>query len=215
MPTGDRPPTPSDVCRIAVNGTYGGRPFTNVYHVQTDEDLVTSGQVSDMLDAFSAALVSAQYLSHLSNAVHVTQFQGVSQLDADNAVEATKAVSHTGSISGAAATANVAAVISWLSSAYWRGGKPRTYLPGVPEADIDNVYSIDDTWKAALASDYADVLTNVNGITTARVDQTKLGFVSYATGGEWRSPPLFFAFSGNTVHDRIASQRRRLGPWLP
>lgn len=197
-------------------GDIGGMPFANVFHVGTDEPGISTGAgVLDMITAFKNAVSSSNLITLLSNTLHVTQFQGVVQLTDDTAVEATLSASLAGTGSGATVTANDALVISWLSNAYWRGGKPRTYLPGLLTASVDTNHSLLDSSKAAFLANAVAFRTAVNAITTPAVDATQLGFVSYATGKAWRSTPLFFPYTGVTIHDRIGSQRRRLGRWLP
>jgi hypothetical protein len=186
-----------------------------VFHVKTDDPgITTPAGVTDMLNAFKAAITSSALLTALSSALSVTQYQGVVQLTADTAVESTVTSTQVGGASGATLPASACVVLSWLSPAYWRGGKPRTYLSGIPSADLDTVFSLDNTKKADFVTKANALLTAVNAITTPAVDQTRLGFVSYATGKEWRPTPLFFEYNGCTVHDRIGTQRRRLGHWV-
>ena len=214
MPPGTRPPTPPDIVRVSIDGDIAGQPFTNVYHCQTDNDITSSAGVDDFIDAFLSALSGSSLIGGLSNVTHVTGIQGVVQLDEDSAVEAQSSASITGGNGSPYLPASMCAVLSWLSSAYWRGGKPRTYLGGLSSSSADTNHSLLDSFKTSLQSLAEDFLDGVNAITTPAVDQTKMGFVSYATGKVWRTTPVFFEYSGVRIHDRLGSQRRRLGPWL-
>jgi hypothetical protein len=215
MPPGRRPPTPADIIRVTVTGDIGGQPFALVFHCQTDEPgISTSAGVTDFITAFRTALTSSTLFANFSNTLHVTGLQGVVQLTPDTAVESQITASINGGSATPASTAASAVVLSWLSAAYWRGGKPRTYLPGVTTGMIDTNHSLADANKASILSAATSFLSAVNAITTPAVDSTHLGFVSYASDKEWRSTPVFFPFTGVTIHDRLGSQRRRLGRWL-
>lgn len=167
-----------------------------------------------MLQAFKTALTSSSLYGGCHNSVHVTQLQGVVQLDADTAVQSQITAAIDGGNGGTVHPSNVSMVLSWLSGAYWRGGKPRTYLPGVATSSTDSNHSLLDSFKTSLQSLASAFRSDVNGITTPAVDLTELGMVSFVSGKAWRSTPAFFPFNSVIVHDRLASQRRRLGPWL-
>ena len=121
----------------------------------------------------------------------------------------------TGS-SGGTAVANdgTCKVASWLSTVYWRGGKPRTYLPGVSTSETTGDHSLTAGEITALKTAAAGFRTAVNALTSGGITGTTLGFVSFRTGNADRVPPLFYAFTGATVHPRLGTQRRRLGHWV-
>ncbi len=215
MPPGNRPPTPSDIYRLAFSGTVGGQPFANIFHVKGDNSIDSQAGMNDLVDAVASAAASSNPWSQFSNTVHVTQLQIVQQLDANTARKGQKSLTINGAVATAPLGAQAAVVLSWLSGAYWRGGKPRTYMPGVPATMIDTNHSLSDTLKADVISAAAGFRTAINAIKTPALDLLTLGVVSYASNKQWRTTPLFLGFTGVTVHDRLASQRRRLGPWLP
>jgi len=55
--------------------------------------------------------------------------------------------------------------------------------------------------------------TAINALTQGTITSTVLGMVSFTTGGVARTPAVFYAFTGATVHQRLGTQRRRLGKW--
>lgn len=198
-----------------MSGNVGGMPFANVFHCHTDDPgITTSAGVLDFITAFKNALSGTTLLANFSNTLHVTQFQGIVQLDADHAVESQLTASLDGGSSTTALPANECIVLSWLTSAYWRGGKPRTYLPGLTTSFIDTNHSLADSFKSSVLTQAKAFRTAVNAITTAAVDETRMGFLSYASNKVWRPTPLFIAFDDVTIHDRLGTQRRRLGAWL-
>lgn len=130
-------------------------------------------------------------------------------------------VSTSAPILGTAASAPLppqcAAVLSWVGAPGYRGGKPRTYLCGLPTSAI--VAS-----SSALTSTYA--LQIKTGATAAIADMSPftiggvvpvLGTVSYVkkslnpTPPHYRGTPLFWQYLAVNVHERLDSQRRRSG----
>lgn len=112
--------------------------------------------------------------------------------------------------------AGLAIVISWLTAGYWRGGKPRTYVPGATGNISPTAQS---QWSSAtltaMQTAAAAFRTGVNALTGGTtITGTSLGFVSFFTAGAARTTPLFFAFTGQKIHPRVAHQRRRDGKWL-
>jgi len=194
----------------------GGQPFALIFWARMVAGTVTSNaDLSAWLTAFRNAMNTSGLLSNLSNTVSVTQFRAVNVVAPGVAFAAVNTTAVNGTGSGATLPANIAVVLSWGSSAHWRGGKPRTYLPGLGSAAADTNHSLLDSSKAAIQAQAAAFLTAVNGISAGGVTQTELGFLHWQTNDTWLSPPAWFAFSGVTIHDRLGSQRRRLGRWLP
>lgn len=215
MPTGSRPGLPAQVVRVAVEGNVGGQPWANIFHVKTDLPGITSAQgVTDLLTAFNQKMIDSGLWQFCSTTTHVTQLSGVVQTTPDTAHKSQIASTITGITAGTVLPAEASLVLSWLSEVFWRGGKPRTYIPGMVSTYADTNHSWLDSQKAILLAKAELLRSGINSITTAAIDQCTMGMVSYASGKEWRPVPLFFPFTGVTIHDRIGTQRRRLGPWL-
>lgn len=131
-----------------------------------------------------------------------------------NVLESTQAQTGVGT-GTASADRGLAGVISWLSPAYWRGGKPRTYLES-PTGNIDaaNPSHWTSTYITALGTAAGAFRTAVNALTGGTtITGSALGFVSFFTGNALRAPAVFFAISGQKIHPRIGHQRRRDGRW--
>lgn len=131
-----------------------------------------------------------------------------------NVLESTQAMSGVGT-GTASSDRGLAAVISWLSPAYWRGGKPRTYIEA-PTGNLDaaNVSHWTSTFITALGTAASSFRTAVNALTGGvTITGSQLGFVSFFSGNVLRSPSVFFAISGAKIHPRIGHQRRRDGRW--
>jgi hypothetical protein len=114
--------------------------------------------------------------------------------------------------SGQCLPPNVAVAISWIIPESYRGGKPRTYLPGVSAS------ALIDTGQSGLTSTFCSSLDAaatllMNDFNTHPISGSTvtLGTVSYHTGHAVRPTPLFRTYVDVKVHERVDSQRRRLG----
>ena len=205
---------PDNSVRVAISGTVKGQSFANIFHAQ----LVTSSTITQTdLDTWTLAFFNA----------YKTRFQSL--VPTDTTVSFAKAVLYTpgggelislqgtayaGTGSASSAPGAPSKVVSWLSTVYWRGGKPRTYMPGLVAGDLTTSTDvIAPTPLANLKTGAANFRTDVNALTAGTITGTTIGFVSFRSGNTERGTPLFFAFTGSTVHPRIGSQRRRDGRW--
>jgi hypothetical protein len=123
---------------------------------------------------------------------------------------------HTGSTAGGVSTggpasASLAAVLSWQSGVYWRGGKPRTYIGGLDLSSFADEVTLDPTYISTLLTDGTNLIAALNALASGNFDSIQFGLVSFVSGGVDRTPPVFFPITGVAVHPRIDSQRRRLG----
>jgi hypothetical protein len=106
-------------------------------------------------------------------------------------------------------------VFSWTSNAYWRGGKPRTYVPGIRTADTTDGHTLNAAADTRLTTKANDLHTFINTLSSAGITNTQHGFVHFFVGGVLQTPGIFYPISGAVIHPRLGSQRRRLGRWLP
>jgi hypothetical protein len=118
---------------------------------------------------------------------------------------------------GAAVTEvdSLSAVISWTFPATWRGGKPRTYLPCIPNNSFTGTNRLSATYIAAVLADAATFITDMNGITVTPFGGVVFALQSFFSGNVPRTPPVMFPITGAQVHPRISTQRKRLGREVP
>ena|SRR5215471_4148536 len=106
-------------------------------------------------------------------------------------------------------------VISWRSGVYWRGGKPRTYLPGVPQADTDDAKHLNTAALGRLLTQANAFHGQLNGTVQGAITTTVHGFVSFRGLTGDIVVGAFYPITGAATHPRMGSQRGRLGPWSP
>jgi len=206
---------PDNSVRVAISGTRIGVAWANVFWVQ----LTTSSSISQSdLNTWLTAFANAYKTNFAPRTGPATQFHLATAtcfLPGLAVLQATSAMTGTGSEAGTEITDNAACkVVSWLSTVYWRGGKPRMYLTGPMVGDFASSIAFTSTEVTALTTAANAFRTAVNALTQGTITSTVLGFVSFQSGKVPRTPPLFFSVTGATVHPRVGTQRRRLGRWV-
>lgn len=205
---------PDNSVRVAFVGTIRGQASANVMYFQ----LGTSSSIAQAdLDTWLGLL----------GAAFKARFQ--TQLPGDYTFNYAKAVAFTpggseivstytpaawsGTVGGTSAVGSTAVVISWSSGVYWRGGKPRTYLP-IAGNDINaGADTILTAYRTATTTAATNFKNDANALTSGTITSTQFGFVSFRSGNAERGTPLFFAITGAVIHPRVGTQRRRAGKW--
>ncbi len=206
---------PDNSVRVAINGVVKGQPCANVFHAQ----LATTGSITQAnLDTWTLAFFNAYktaFQALLPSDTTISSAKCVLYTPGNQELISTQGVSYAGTGTFISTPGAASKVISWLSTVYWRGGKPRTYLPGLASGDLaTGSDTIQPTPLAATKTAAASFLAAVNALTATSITGTAFGFVSFRTGNAERPTPLFFPFTGSTVHPRVGIQRRRDGRWI-
>jgi hypothetical protein len=211
VPAGHRPAPPVDTIRVAISGTVQTSPWTIVTYLQvTTDGTKTAADLKTVTDAYLAAFFLRMKAS-MGAVVTITDVKSVWITSVGNELAYEASVSDI--CTGGTAVDNVASaiVLNWAIGAYYRGGHPRTYLPGVIQTNVTNGNALTSAYQASIAAAAVLWLADTNALTGVHVLTTKLGTVSFATGLAWRSPPIFRAYTSASVRNIMGTQRRRLG----
>jgi hypothetical protein len=213
-PTGAKPPLPGLVkAQILWQTTLAGsRTYTaaNVLHFRWSDNVnhTLANLNTEALNFYNH--FSAEFLPLLSGVWEMTACV-LTSLGGDG-IQATSSGINAGGGGGNCLPPQCAACITWKAAIAWRGGRPRTYLPGIVQS------STTGTGPGQLTSVFANNLKTAAQTFIGLVNgdiiggQTPiLGMPSYYTKYTIRPTPLFFPFLDAVVHDRLDSQRRRTG----
>lgn len=150
------------------------------------------------------------FQSQLNVDYSVVQFV-LSSLGGDG-LQAIGTVGYSGTAGGSPWPPQTAICISWIAALTARGGRARTYLPGIPVSATVTPGSplIQGTYAAALKSAANGFLSDLSGSSIGGAS-LQLGVPSYYNNCQLRPVPLWFPFSGALIHERLDSQRRRSG----
>lgn len=210
MPTGTRPPIPPGYARVAISGTDMGHKWVQVFYLQITGTGVTVNDLQTIADAISAAYNTDLCPQQASTTV-MTTVQIVFIPSVGNEVTYTGSYSHAGTAAGTRIDdVSSTAVLQWKISAYYRGGHPRSYFPGVPTTHVANGSDLDSTLTSGLATQANAFRNAVNAITSTNVTAVVMGTLSYQTANAWRTTPLFRQFTSVSVNPKLGSQRRRI-----
>lgn len=215
--TDPRPAPPDRSIRLAFNGVYGDTNWANVmWLLLSGSDRATPAMLAsiatDCGNAYADHFLSLLNVAVTLNTVVVTFFQ-----DGHDDIGAVYTPDVTGSVDQPQLPANVSIGVSWAIAPSYRGGHPRTYLPGISSTQQGTERLLNTGVAAALHSAaiaFRDAI-NGGGPYGGSSDTITLGTVSFQRDREWRTPPVFYEYLGAHVDDRLDSQRRRLGADLP
>lgn len=210
MPSGHRPPIPPGYARVAASGTYMGHAFTTVFYLQLTGTGITAADLNTLAGDIATDL-NTNGLNRASSSVILTEVAIVYVPTVGNEVNGVWTGTHAGTHAGTdIENAATCMVINWHISAYYRGGKPRWYWPGLVQSDVVNGSNVDATQAGNTATAFAALLTAINGTTTTNITGVVLGTMSFQSGNAWRGTPLFRPFTGVSVRLKVGSQRRRI-----
>jgi hypothetical protein len=209
MPSGHRPQPPVGTARVAISGTgTAGNPFVNVFWLSLTASTHVIADLKNIIDTMVSSDWTAVF-DLMSSDWTITAAKASWLYASGNSLEYTGSYSAPGHASATAETDAVCAVINWSISDYYRGGHPRTYIPGVPTADVVNGRSLTSGFQTSLAAAANTFITDCNALTHGGISAVALGTVRFASGNAWLSPPVFRAYNGASVRAVLGTQRRR------
>ncbi len=214
-------PPVSKVVRVDFVQTFGAdvdvqnRAFFQYVGVLSNADALT------WANAIATSWV-AHILSLQSTALSLTSTK-LTDLSSNTAPQVISVVTGAGSDAQPILTAGTAVVVRKKIARRYRGGHPRSYIPGLTQPNLASAQNLSAGYIAAMNAHFAafisDVLTNVPA---AAAPATEVN-VSYFSGFTVSAPigrrakniptlrvtPVVDAVIANTTNPRIASQRRR------
>lgn len=213
------PPLPAavGVAKVATNwgqSTANGKGVT-IWHIRNGSGVVmTPADIGVLAAAFSVS--GTGHPQHVllpsvadDTTIGTTTF---TDLGGTGFQQVSTVAAGLGTATSASLPWNTAICWSWHVLATWRGGKPRTYMPGVPTGALVSVGAtqVSSAYASVLKTAVGTFLSNINALTLSG-GSAQLGMLSYHTGGSLRPTPVFYPYNSVTIHFRLDSQRRRLG----
>jgi hypothetical protein len=202
-----KPQIPVGYAKVEVTGIYGPTTWANVFYVLIGTTAHTPGAViADIVGWFNNFYDTAFNLARLSPR-WTHQYTTVTYRDAeDSIVRLRVADAQTGTASGGDQDAQVAYLVNWASSDPRRGGKPRQYLPGVPDSAMLDSARLDSSLVAIVNAGL------VSWLTTGPTQPTPMQLVelSFQNGGVDRVDAVHYPIIGGTLNNVVATQRRRV-----
>lgn len=216
QPDQSRPDPPQHTIRVAMAGIVGDAPWANVLWVRNGSGAVPDSTELGTFLTFWAGQWDSNILTHLSTAVEFHTISAIYYLGGGEAFGVDETVSHFGNVPLEVLPANVSAVISWRVRARYRGGHPRTYLPGIPASKLATPRRWLEPFPSSIAQGANAFHSQINATAAGSLNDVHLGTVSFRHDNAWRNPAVFRDYTPTAAQcdARVDSQRRRLGPDL-
>lgn len=203
---------PVGFARVAVSGTFGPATWTNVLYCSVDPTgTPTNAQVIADIGEFAADLYDSMDLGNLSENFSVST-QKVFWQDAEGSVQkGTVADAKVGTNSGGDAPAQVCYLLEWTGGDARRGGKPRTYVCGVPEDKLADTANLTTDVVSSINSGLLDWIAKW-GDSGAWTNGTEISLVemSFREANAERVLPQDYILNTGHVSGVVATQRRRV-----
>jgi hypothetical protein len=210
MPPGHRPPIPPGIARVAISGSVYGHKWVQVFYLQLTGSGVTVNDLQSLSDAIEG-LYNTNIKAWWPSVVTLTDVSIVYIVSAGVELTFEKNYSLTGtSAASPIDNASGAVVVRWKISAYYRGGHPRSYMPGPTSDYVSNGSDVSGSAQTNIASAWNAVRNGINAITTTNITGVVMGTLSFQTGNAWRVTPVFRPFTSVSINPKLGTQRRRI-----
>jgi len=212
-------PTGPKVIQVRIKGKFGTADWLNGFYLEygggppTAADLLTLGTA-----------IGGQWQGNIGSRLAVTTVANEVELVDLNSYDGatnTAGGSWNGSVALPAAPANVAACVSFKQSRRFRGGHPRNYLCGIPDAYRFNEILLMESAATEYAERYRLLNVAIKALSIASIGAMKMVAVSRYQGHTFdadhnRIPtplpvPIVREVTSFICNRRLDSQRRRLG----
>lgn len=211
VPSGSRPHPPVGTARVAIAASRTGAPDAlNVFWLNLTSSAPAAADLAFVLDAVVAAYF-ARFTAFIATGVTISDAK-TSWLYATNSVLEVEHA-YSDACTGGTGIDNFASsyVLNWHITDYYRGGKPRSYITGVPQSVVTDGRSIAASTRANLAAAAVNFMNDVNALSHGGITAVTLGTVRFQSHLQWLAPPVFKAYTGASTRGVMGTQRRRLG----
>jgi len=198
---------------MAVDYSSGAVHATNVLHFLCHETGgLGASDVSNMVQDLGTAWVNDIWKGVSSDGWTTTQFTAVyAKIEGQPGVKRVRLADATlGSQAHSADYANTAWLINWETSDPRRGGKPRSYLPGVYQTSEADAADISTGVVSAVNTGIGTFLTHLAGLTKGQLVCDNLVEYSTVNGKAYRNAGATFPILSGVCSGIIATQRRRV-----
>jgi hypothetical protein len=208
-----KPPIPVGYAKCEMLGTYGPTTWANILYFQvegtgtpipTDAFTVLESAMHDLYaNVFAPAMHSPEW---------TTTTQKIGYRDSSSSMSR---ITIADAIAGAATSsdpeaAQVALLINWATGDPRKGGKARTYVPGIEKGQLQDTArlttSMISNTNTALATWFASLPTRSHGTATGLV----LVEMSFVNAKADRANAVAFPVIIGSVNPIVATQRRRV-----
>lgn len=204
-------PIPVGYAKAVAKGTYGPTTWVNImYFLVTPADGETLFETAqDVGWAMGELYNKLGYANFALGWIHHTV--KVLYRDAtDDFVKSVSVVDEAGTDSSGDQDAQVCYLVNWSTGDVRRGGKPRTYITGVPLSACADSATLDSDHLGSMNSGLVDWFTELAAGGAPSGAQLMPVEMSFIDGGVDRTAPQPYLISSGAVSNVVATQRRRV-----
>lgn len=196
------------IVRVRVVGSVNGSVFNNIFHLQY------SGSAPSVanLNALCTDVLTAWQTNFKSLVPSTVVLASADAQDLTNSSAAAGSATDTtaGTRAGTPLPNSIATCITWHINNRYRGGHPRTYLPGPCIADVTGGNRYTDAYVTAADAAAAAFLAALNAIAVGG-STYKMVCLSYHRSKVALAVPVPYTIQSGLVDHRPDSQRKRMG----
>lgn len=205
-------PDVASVCKIRLIGQFYGNPWVNVMYAKFTGGPLTQATLDAVSTAIRTAWVANMAPRYITNSGLVSV--EVTDLTTRTSLQSTDVVGGLGTDATAGGSAATAICISLVNGKRYRGGHPRQYLSGVNASAYTSGKTLSGTVITNYKNSFTAFINAINALTNGGTTWavSSVGFYHKVNGVQaYRVPPEVLPITGIKVHNRIDTQRRRLG----
>lgn len=180
----------------------------NVFWINITATTHVVADLKSVVDSMVASYAT-NMMGQTAGSFHQTQAKASWLYASGQVLEYTGSYSNTGTGGTALGTDAACYVVNWSITDYYRGGHPRTYVPGVVGSNCTNGRSLTGGAQSNVANNATTWMNAVNALTHGGISAVALGTVRFASGNAWLSPPVFRAYQSASCRPVLGTQRRR------
>ena len=203
---------PVGTAKAETTGQYGPATWANVrYYVIGDTSGHTPGDVIQTVAQAEHEFYTVGFgTDEISSDMSVT-FTTVTYRDAaDSIIRLRVADAIAGANGSGDQEANVAYLVNWATGDPRRGGKPRSYVPGVADNRLVDSARIGPAVVTTINGRLVTWLASLPTPAGGRLVALQLVEMSFTDGKAFRATPVTFPIIGGTLNNVVATQRRRV-----
>jgi hypothetical protein len=197
--------------RLILTGTTLGHRWAAIQWLQLTQTSRTSTDLQSIVSSISAAW-GTRFAPDILTTTQLNEVLGVWIVPGPGEIIATDSTVRAGTVTSTTQVQDASAclILQWHISAYYRGGHPRTYLPGLGVSAITNGSDLSSGTQSAFQASALAYMNDINALTHGGITGVTFGTVSFQTAHAWRTPPIFRPFIGVGVNPKLGTQRRRI-----
>lgn len=208
--TEPRPRPPDNTARLVFTGQQSSMNWAIILWLNITSSQPSGADLSSLLTTISNSWLSTMAPLYVATC-SLTSIQAVWILPGGSEIVISNTTARVGTHAGTQlpnlATCSVA---NWRVDKYYRGGKPRSYLPGVPITSSTDFVHLTTAAITETQAGWAGLMGAINSATTGEISKVELGTVSFVEKKQWRDTPVFWKYNGVTIRSVLGTQRRRL-----